>query len=195
MSEVLEKVTGVPIFLFGYHKYKIYSEDAFYLHKDIVANYKKAVELALNAGYHIVAVDGYRPMGIQRVLNKGEPNEFVLDETISMHCKGLAVDVSMKGKIDNPVPGSQPYTDIKFQTRVGTFTKDSYSDNMDITDEELENRTKLQGFMLEAGFKTIQSEWWHFEIDIPDAKSLDDRPKGIPNVEDDSKMVDILSSI
>jgi len=180
MNQYLEKVTNVPMFLFGYHKYHLYSQDAFYLYKDIVENYRNAVNLALSEGYYIFAVDGYRPLGIQRIFDQYE-----LHASDDMHCKGLAVDVSMSDSLN--------YSDDKFQTRIGTISLDSYSDRMDITQEQLHYRTKLQEFMMAAGFQTTQDKWWHFVIDIPNIIALDIRPEGLPSIDNDEKIAIILS--
>lgn len=77
-----------------------------------------------------------------------------------LHNYGLAVDVSI---ID------ENGDSIDMGTKVDALTYISHTDNEEelvragkISREAMENRRLLRRIMREAGFKSLRSEWWHF---------------------------------
>ena len=45
------------------------------------------------------------------------------------------------------------------------FSEISHPDCRAVTDEQYENRMRLQHVMVRSGFKPIDCEWWHFTLE------------------------------
>lgn len=74
----------------------------------------------------------------------------------SGHSRGSTVDltlVNMKTGESIDMGGGFDY-----------FGELSHSDYQEITIEQYNNRLLLRNIMVECGFKTIKSEWWHFTL-------------------------------
>jgi D-alanyl-D-alanine dipeptidase len=115
-------------------------------------------------GYGIKVLDAYRPLSVQRVMWQVLPDSrYVANpETGSRHNRGCAVDVTLVDSTGQ---------DVEMPTPIDDFSEKAASDYMNLPEHILENRARLQHAMTEAGFTTIQTEWWHF--DAPGWESCD----------------------
>ncbi len=165
------------------------SRDAFYLHKEAAKAYEVAYDYFFELGYLLIAVDGYRPLGIQTILYDYYAKEldFTKSPVGSTHPKGLSVDVTLWR--DN--------IELEFQTSIATWGPDSYSDRISgVSREALRNRAFLQEGMLKAGFVSHQAEWWHFDYQTTIlCEALDERPEGVPGHEHDADIKEIVESL
>ena len=120
-------------------------------------------------GLKLKVLDGYRPLSVQRKMWERLPDPgFVANPKYgSNHNRGAAVDVTLVDSLGN---------ELKMPTGFDDFTKKAASNYPYLPEEVLKNRTILQEAMKAQGFKTIRSEWWHFNdrdvkkypvIDIP----------------------------
>ena len=75
----------------------------------------------------------------------------------SSHSRGSTVDLTLfdmeKGK------------EVDMGSPFDFFGKISHPDYKEITEEQFNNRMRLQKVMLRNGFKPYGSEWWHFTLD------------------------------
>ena len=74
----------------------------------------------------------------------------------SSHSRGSAVDLTLLDmKTGKEVDMGSPFD---------LFSEASHPDYRGITDEQYENRMRLQRVMLRNGFQPIDCEWWHFAL-------------------------------
>ena len=117
-------------------------------------------------GWRLCIYDATRPMRVQQIMwdkVKGTPQQNYVSNPArggGLHNYGLAVDVSI---ID------ENGDSIDMGTKVDALTYISHTDNEEelvragkISREAMENRRLLRRIMREAGFKSLRSEWWHF---------------------------------
>ena len=125
-------------------------------------------------GYRLLIWDSYRPQkavdNFVRWINDPEDNgdktfypnlqksDLLVGNYImakSGHTRGSTVDLTIIKK------------DGSFVDMGGTFdlfSEISHPDYPDLTDEQKNNRKILHDAMIKAGFKAIDSEWWHFTL-------------------------------
>lgn len=106
-------------------------------------------------GYSIQFFDCYRPLSVQKKMWKKVPNPIYVADPAkgSVHNRGAAVDLTLVTLEGETVDMG---TDYDF------FGRAAHIDNYNLPREVLANRKILQEGMLQFGFTTIQSEWWHF---------------------------------
>ena len=74
----------------------------------------------------------------------------------SSHSRGSAVDLTLLDmKTGKEVDMGSPFD---------LFSEASHPDYRGITDEQFENRMRLQKVMVRNGFQPIYCEWWHFSL-------------------------------
>ena len=114
----------------------------------------------------ILIYDAARPIEVQRIMSdwakRTKNDDFVADPAKGggLHNYGMAVDVTLVNNKGEWLPMGTPYD---------FFGPEAYTDNEDdllkrrrITPSEYRNRKLLRQVMEDAGFKPVQSEWWHF---------------------------------
>ena len=115
----------------------------------------------------ILILDAARPQSVQYkmydiVKERGQERYIAKPEAGSLHNFGAAVDltlfdvitakeVDMGTEFDHFGPEAQP----RYQSR--------YLQEGKLTDTQISNRNILRRTMQKAGFRMIQTEWWHFE--------------------------------
>ena len=146
-----------------------------YLTKEALSALAKAAEDLRSKGYRLLIWDSYRPQKavdnfvrwINDANDEGDksfyPNlqksELLAGNYImakSGHTRGSTVDLSIIKK------------DGSFVDMGGTFdlfSEVSHPDYENITQEQKNNRKILHDAMIKAGFKGIDSEWWHFTLE------------------------------
>lgn len=120
-------------------------------------------------GYALQFFDCYRPLSVQKQMWEKVPNPiYVADPaTGSVHNRGAAVDltlVTLKGD------------SIDMGTDYDFFGRKAHIDNFNLPEEVLNNRKMLQEGMMQFGFATIQSEWWHFNYTKKSGAPVRDAP-------------------
>lgn len=111
----------------------------------------------MKKGYRIKFFDCYRPNSVQYKMWKIVPNpQYVADPVKgSIHNKGGAVDITL-------VDGNGEELDMG--TGFDYFGKKAYHDNLDLTQQVLDNRKLLKETMEAHGFWSIRTEWWHYNL-------------------------------
>ena len=125
----------------------------------------KKLRLAQNEvarkGYALKIWDAWRPPEAHMALWEAvkDPKYVVPPEKgLSWHCYGISIDLTLVKKDGSP---------LRMPTKFDAFT-DAASSNYRGNDPEVKrNLEVLQSAMLNAGFRKINDEWWHFD----DAKS------------------------
>jgi len=109
------------------------------------------------SGYALKVWDAWRPPEAHLALWDAVQDErYVVPPSkgLSWHCYGISVDVTLV-KLDG--------TDVPMPTPFDEFSSEAAS-NYEGGDPEIAARVDLlQSAMREVGFRTIRSEWWHFD--------------------------------
>lgn len=119
-------------------------------------------------GYNLKVCDAARPMSVQRTMYnkvKGTPKaNYVANPARGggLHNFGLAVDITIVDSKGRELP---------MGTKVDHLGPEANIDREDqlvrrgvITAAERDNRRLLRRVMTAAGFKSIRTEWWHFQL-------------------------------
>lgn len=160
-----------------------YSTDNNFIGKDVYGNLEEAYlqpealkklyqanELLTkkNPNLRILIWDAARPRRIQQILwdtvdiPLEERSQYVANpESGSIHNYGCAVDLTLADSLGNPIDMGTDYDDF---SETAHITDESTLVSNDIlTQQQVDNRLILRNVMTEAGFLTINSEWWHFD--------------------------------
>ncbi|MDF1823890.1 MAG: M15 family metallopeptidase [Verrucomicrobiales bacterium] len=118
----------------------------------------KQVNREMNAhGYAIKIWDAWRPPEAHQALwDAVQDPDYVVPPSkgLSWHCYGISIDLTLVKKDGTPV--EMPSRFDEFSTRAAS--------NYQGGDPEIARRVDLlQKSMTNAGFRTIKSEWWHFD--------------------------------
>ena len=115
-----------------------------------------AAELLRAQGYRLKILDAYRPLSVQRKLWEKNPDRnFVAHpSTGSRHNRGASVDLTLITLAGNEVEMPSLYDE--FGAKAGAFQKG-------LSPAVEANLKILQKAMQAAGFKLLNSEWWHFD--------------------------------
>lgn len=116
----------------------------------------------------IIVFDAARPMSVQQKMwdaVKGTSHYFYVSNPKNgggLHNYGLAVDVSLCTAEGDTIP---------MGTKVDNMNGLSHIDNErqllsegKMTQEAYDNRQLLRKVMMSAGWKTLRTEWWHFNL-------------------------------
>jgi len=136
----------------------IYAADApCMLHADAAACLKRAALAAWRAGLGLKILDAYRPPAAQEVLWRICPDPaYVADPAQgSNHSRGVAVDVALLGEDGRQLDMGTGFDDMR---------ELSHHDRPDLPAAVQRNRHLLLGIMLQAGFVSLPTEWWHYEL-------------------------------
>lgn len=123
---------------------------------------RRAARAAQRAGLMLVVYDAYRPAAAQDIFWAALPDpRYIADASLgSNHTRGVAVDVGLLERGGQPLDMGTDFDDMREQ---------SHHDREDLSPEVQRNRHLLLGIMLQAGFCSIPTEWWHYEL--PDAQT------------------------
>lgn len=117
----------------------------------------KANNLVRKQGYSIKILDAYRPLSVQKIMWDATPNKNYVANPYrsgSKHNRGAAVDVTLvdkKGK------------EVEMPSEFDNFTAKASPNYKGMTSEARKHLDILSKAMKSSGFKTISTEWWHFE--------------------------------
>ena len=134
-----------------------------YLHRDAIAPLIKAQQLLheTHPDYDIIIFDAARPMHIQQKMwdtVKGTKQQNYVSNPAhggGLHNYGLAVDISIVNAQGDTIP---------MGTKVDHLGREAHIDYTAISSEALQNRLLLIQIMRQAGFRSLPSEWWHFNL-------------------------------
>jgi D-alanyl-D-alanine dipeptidase len=114
----------------------------------------------------LIVYDAARPMSVQRKMRqvavRSGKTYYVADPARGggLHNYGAAVDVSILDSRGEPLPMGTEYD--HFGPEANTDREEELVRSGRITEPERQNRLLLRGVMRAAGFRTVTSEWWHF---------------------------------
>ncbi len=134
-----------------------------YVHPDVIAPLLKAQRMlqARHPDYRLIIFDAARPMHIQQQMwnmVKGTRQQNYVSNPArggGLHNYGLAIDISIAHANGDTIP---------MGTLVDHLGKEAHTDYTNISREALQNRRLLISIMREAGFRSLPSEWWHFNL-------------------------------
>ncbi len=108
-------------------------------------------------GLGLLIFDGYRPLSVQKKMWAILPDSrYVANpQKGSRHNRGMAVDVTLVDSKGNPLP---------MPTEFDSFSKKAHHDYQDLPDSIKRNRWILKNIMEKHGFKSIKTEWWHYDF-------------------------------
>ncbi len=132
------------------------------VHRSTAQKLRKVAKELKKHGYAIKIWDAWRPPEAHQALWDAVRDErFVVPPSkgLSWHCYGISVDLTLVRLDGGEVP--MPSKFDEFTTRAASRYVGG--------DPEIARRiTLLQTAMKEAGFRVIQSEWWHFDDMSPE---------------------------
>lgn len=123
-------------------------------------------------GYRLLVYDAARPMPVQKkmwdIAVKQGKQYYVANPAKGggLHNYGAAVDVTIIGEDGSPLPMGTDYDYLG--SEANTDKEEDLVRTGKITRQELDNRLLLRKVMTGAGFRTIKSEWWHFNLCLRD---------------------------
>lgn len=129
----------------------------------------KTVNALINAnkdfikkGYRIKLFDCYRPLDIQKKMWAILPNTKYVASPVkgSMHNRGGAVDITLVDKNNK---------ELDMGTKFDFFGPEAAHDYENLSKTVLNNRKLLKKIMKRNLFSSINSEWWHYNLN--DAKN------------------------
>lgn len=137
-------------------KQAVYDCGECYLRKSTAEALVKANEAFKQLGYRIKLFDCYRPLSVQKKMWKILPGTHYVANPAkgSKHNRGAAVDLTLvdaQGK------------ELNMGTPFDFFGKEAHHTYTEHSKEVLENRKLLKETLDKFNFKSIYSEWWHYE--------------------------------
>lgn len=137
-------------------KQAVYDCGECYLRKSTAEALVKANEAFKQLGYRIKLFDCYRPLSVQKKMWKILPGTHYVANPAkgSKHNRGAAVDLTLvdaEGK------------ELNMGTPFDFFGKEAHHTYTEHSKEVLENRKLLKETLNKYNFKSIYSEWWHYE--------------------------------
>ena len=137
-------------------KQAVYDCGECYLRKSTAKALVKANEEFKSLGYRIKLFDCYRPLSVQKKMWKILPGTHYVANPAkgSKHNRGAAVDLTL---VD--AQGKELYMGTPFDF----FGKKAHHTCTTLPKKVLENRKLLKGVLNKYNFKSIFSEWWHYE--------------------------------
>jgi len=138
-------------------KQAVYDCGECYLRKSTAEALVKANEAFKQLGYRIKLFDCYRPLSVQKKMWKILPGTHYVANPAkgSKHNRGAAVDLTLvdaEGK------------ELNMGTPFDFFGKEAHHTYTQHSKEVLENRKLLKETLDKYNFKSIYSEWWHYEF-------------------------------
>lgn len=127
------------------------------LRPDAAECLRRAVRAARQSGHTIIVFDAYRPAAVQEIFwgVLSDPR-YIADPAVgSNHTRGVAVDLSLLD--DRGVA-------LDMGTGFDAMCDQSHHDREDLPAAVQRNRQMLLGIMLQAGFRSLATEWWHYEL-------------------------------
>lgn len=122
----------------------------------------------LHPDYNLKICDASRPMSVQKKMYdvvRGTPKNIYVSNPANgggLHNYGMAVDVTIVDKNGKELDMGTKVDHLGKEAHINTETALVQAGT--ITAQAKKNRELLRRVMREAGFKPLQSEWWHFNF-------------------------------
>ena len=141
-----------------------------YLQKDVAIKISLAQKKLkqINPDYSLIIFDGARPLQIQQIM--WDKVKLPIEKKIqylsnpsfgSLHNYGAAVDLSIIDlKSHHEIDMGTPF-DFMGEKAMPLLEKKLQTQGI-LSNVQIENRKLLRKIMIDAGFKNLQTEWWHF---------------------------------
>ena len=138
-------------------KAKVYDCAECFLRLKTVKALIEANKKFIKKGYRIKLFDCYRPLDIQKRMWEIVSNpEYVANPAKgSIHNRGGAVDITLVDRSGN---------ELKMGTTFDFFGKEASHNYTNFSAEILNNRKYLKSVMIQSGFNSFDSEWWHYNL-------------------------------
>ncbi|KUO74545.1 MAG: hypothetical protein APF77_18920 [Clostridia bacterium BRH_c25] len=147
---------------------EIYSRPLCAMQKSTAYKLIKANEELMKKGLRIKIWDAYRPFSAQKLMWDIMPlHDFVADPNKggSIHNSGYAVDVTL---VDTS--GQE----LEMPTGFDDFSEKASRKSSEMTEAAAKNLAVLTDAMVRHGFRTINTEWWHYyDEDLKERVPLD----------------------
>lgn len=139
-----------------------------YLHPDALEALVHAQQLLKSKypGYSLIIYDAARPMSVQKKMwnaVKGTSKSIYVsnpDHGGGLHNYGLAVDAGIVNEKGETLPMGTEVDHLGIEAHVTNEAE--LVRNGKLSEEARKNRMLLRQVMKEAGFRALNSEWWHF---------------------------------
>lgn len=149
-----------------------------WLRYEVAEKLLNAQELFEKDGYSIKIVDAYRPSSVTVIIRDGL-NDFLktdegrelknecfggygdgefLTQSTSVHNYGVAIDMTLVDKES----GEELVMPSPIYTLDASSAYDSWKTG---SDAETSHGEYMRGRMVDCGFSTLDTEWWHFQLD------------------------------
>lgn len=140
-------------------KAKVYDCGECYLRLKTVKALIIANQNFIKKGYRIKLFDCYRPLDIQKKMWKIVSNpKYVADPAKgSIHNRGGAVDITLVDKKGR---------ELDMGTKFDFFGIEASHGYGNLSQEVKDNRKLLKSIMLQSGFNSFDSEWWHYNLKL-----------------------------
>jgi D-alanyl-D-alanine dipeptidase len=147
----------------------VYGQARCALRPEAAACLLRAAQAARRSGYTLKVLDAYRPPAVQAIFWAQCPDpRYVSDANLgSNHTRGVAVDVTLL---------DEHGAALDMGTGFDAMQEESHHDRDGLPVAIQRHRNVLLGIMLQAGFCSIETEWWHYELPHPYGYALLDDP-------------------
>lgn len=142
--------------------------DCAWLHRDAAAALERAVAWLKieRPDASMRVLDALRPQRVQEELwavLEGTGLQMYLAEPVrgSIHSFGMAVDITLVDAAGAELDMGTPFDDLSERSHPALEDKFVASGILQV--EHLQNRHLLKDAMTHAGFRSINTEWWHFD--------------------------------
>ncbi|WP_227978804.1 M15 family metallopeptidase [Capnocytophaga felis] len=128
-----------------------------YLRKATAEALVAANEEFKSLGFRLKLFDCYRPLSVQKKMWTILPGTHYVANPAkgSKHNRGAAVDVTLVDVNGNELDMGTPFD---------FFGKEAHHTYTNLPEEVLKNRKLLKDILHKHNFKSIYSEWWHYEF-------------------------------
>ncbi len=118
----------------------------------------RANEAFLKKGYRIKVFDCYRPLDVQKKMWELVPNPIYVADPAkgSIHNRGGAVDLTLVDESGQ---------ELDMGTEFDHFGPESAHGYGNLSKRVKRNRKMLRRIMEAHGFRTFESEWWHYNLE------------------------------
>ncbi len=127
-----------------------------FLRKEVYDAFQQALSVLNKEGYGVLIWDAYRPYSVtKKMWDLIQDERYVAHPSKgSGHNRGIAIDMSLFRLADG-----KP---LDMGTEFDHFSEKAHVSYKAFPASILENRSRLQTAMEGAGFKVLETEWWHF---------------------------------
>jgi D-alanyl-D-alanine dipeptidase len=132
-----------------------------YLREEAAKALKAVSDSLLKRGYYLKIFDAYRPYAVTvRFWNLIRDGRYVANPALGgVHNRGIAVDLTLVDKTTGK--------EIDMGTGFDNFSTAAYHSSTVHKSTVLENRKILKETMEYFGFRSLETEWWHYSLPNP----------------------------